>query len=187
MTLICMTGKPEVEKRHKKSPCLWIIILFRDVPLNISLYLIAELSQQISQNCDWTVTNKIKKKHVWLFLVCYDWKLLGLLANEEEQRARAPCMCAGTSQTVDKYWQVIGSFIKDVLNPLLSSSLLGRSLISTAASENSVDLRPGLSPRISSLSLACCQVHALIPSAHTESFTPHKLITGTIISSQRNA
>ena len=32
-------------------------------------------------------------------------------------------MCAGTSQTVDKYWQVIGFFLKDVLNPLLLSPL----------------------------------------------------------------
>lgn len=34
------------------------------------------------------------------------------------------CMCAETSQTVDKYWQVIGFFLKNVLNPLLSSPLL---------------------------------------------------------------
>lgn len=161
-------------------------------PQHIFLFLVAELSQWISQNCDWTATSfgsqteRIKKnEHVWF--VVNERAVVESCLITWQMRRNSVCVCtvcAGTSQTVDKDRQVIGFFLKDALNPLLSSPQQVAHL-HTSASEFR-----GLAPRALTLDLFI--IFGLLSSTHSCSFSPHrashtshKLITSTIISSSR--
>ena len=101
-------------------------------------------------------------------------------------------MCAGTSQTVDKYWQVIGFFLKDVLNPFLLSPLFPPPFLFSPeqVSHFHTSSREFRGPVLRALNLNLFIISSLLSSTYSHSFSPrgssytsHKLITSTIIQS----